>query len=135
MPQFTSENQPKKGRGKSERTKIIEAMGRQGKTESGFYDHLVTMAFDVDNTFAYKELLQRMAPLKKAVLPNVSFDLDKEATPQDKAAQILTAISESEIPPDIGIGLINAIRNVLDIEANTELKAEIERIKDKLGLE
>jgi hypothetical protein len=129
MAKFTSENQPQKGRGKSERTKILDAMKRQGRGEEGFYDVLVARAFDPEDNFAYKELLQRIAPLRKAVMPDIEFELDLKASPQEKAAQILNAVSQAIIPPDIGMGLINAIRNVIDIEANTELKERIEKLE------
>lgn len=133
MARFTSDNQPARGRGKSERTKILEAMKRAGKTEESFYDALIERAFMPDDNFGYKEVLQRLAPLRKAVMPDVEFELDKNSTPQEKAAQILDAVSSSKIPPDIGMGLINAIRNVIEIEANTELKARIEKLEEMIN--
>ena len=46
---FGKGKQPSKRRGKSERTKILEAMSRAGKTEEGFYDELVARAENPDD--------------------------------------------------------------------------------------
>lgn len=133
MPRFTTENQPK-GRGKSERTKILEALKRAGKSEEGFYDLLIARAIDPDDTFALREVLSRFSPIKKAVLPSVEFELDKDGTPAEKVGQILFAISNSEVAPDVGAMIIQAVKNAVDVEANTELKQRIEEIEKALSI-
>ena len=130
---FTSDRQPASRRGKSERTKIIESLERNASSEDAFYDSLILRALDKDDTMAYKEVLQRLAPLRKAVMPEIEFDLTEAGTPLEKSIEILDAVSKGVLPPDVGIGLINAIRNVLDIEANTELKDRIEKMEDALN--
>ena len=65
---FTKANQPK-GRGKSERTKILESFERLSKTEDEFYDLLTLKAFDPEDNFSFKELLVRMSPIPKATMP------------------------------------------------------------------
>lgn len=133
MPQFTKDNQPnpetRKGRGKSERTKILDALKRLGKTEDDFYDLLIGRALDPEDTFALREVLGRFAPIKKAVLPNVEFDFDESGTPVQQVAQILKAVSSGGIAPDVGAMIIGAVKSAIDIEANTELKARIEEIE------
>ena len=46
----------------------------------------------------------------------------------------MNAISNAELPADIGLSLISAMASVLKIEEVTEIKKEIEQIKEKLGL-
>lgn len=134
MPKFSSDNQPekRKGRGKSERMKILEAMKRANISEDDFYDQLLMRALDPDDNFALKELLARFSPLKKATLPDVEFDFNSCGTPVEQVAQVLDAISTGSIPPDIGTQIISAIRSGLDIEINTEIKARIEKIEEAM---
>jgi len=134
MAQFDSKNQPKNRRGKTERTKILEALKREGVTEEGFYDELVRRAMNPEDSFALREVLARFSPLKKAVLPDIEFKLDKNGTPAEKVGQILHAISEGKIPPDVGTTIIHAVKNAVDVEASTELKERIEEIEKKLNI-
>jgi hypothetical protein len=129
---FTKSNQPK-GRGKSERTKILEAMKRFGKTENGFYDLLMQKAFDSEDNFTFKELLNRLSPIPKAVAPLYKFDLPKDSKPHEKADYILTAIANGEIPGDIGNICIQAIKAMIDIEEYTDLKDRIIKLEETLN--
>lgn len=130
---FSSTNQPKKGRGRSERTKFIEAMKRRGQTEEEFYDLVLEKAMDEDSPIAISEVLRRISPVPKAVAPSIEFSLDKSATPHEKASQILDAISTGEVPPDIGVMLIQSIKAFVDIEEFTELKKRIEKLEEVLN--
>lgn len=132
---FDSSNQPKerKGRGKSERTKILDAMKRFGKTEEGFYDLLMEKAFNPEDNFTFKELLNRMSPMPKAVNPLYNFDLPKESKPHEKAAFVLDAISTGVIPSDVGNICIQAIKAMIDIEEYTDLKERIEKLEKALS--
>jgi len=132
---FTSENQPpKKGRGKSERTKILEALKRQSMTEDGFYDHLVMRALDPGDSFAMREILNRFSPLKKSVMPEVEFEFNKEGTPVEQVSQLLDAVSNRQIPPDVATMLIGAIKGAIEIEVNTELKSRLENLEKMLDV-
>lgn len=133
MTQFTKDYQPK-GRGRSERTKILSALKRKGINEDGFYDHLLARALDPDDTFALREILGRFSPLKKAVMPSIEFEFNKEGTPVDQVGQLLDAVSSGDIPPDVATMLIGAIKGAIEIEVNTELKDRIEQIEERLGV-
>ncbi|MGV7235681.1 MAG: hypothetical protein ACQ9ET_05415 [Nitrosomonadaceae bacterium] len=135
---FTSENQPKgdrKVRGKDKRTLIIDALIRQNESEESFYDMLVTRAFNPEDNFAAKEILLRLHPLKKAVLPLVNFDFDPKLSPKDQASQVLEAAAKGEVFPDVAVIFINAISSMLKIEEVTELRKEVEEIKKMLGID
>jgi len=120
-------------RGKSERTKIIEAMKRKGKTEGDFYDYLVVRAFDVEDSFGAPELLKRMAPLPKATLPLVEFEFDETLPPAKQGAQVLKAAALKQIPPDVAQSFIASIASMLKIDEITAIKDEIEEIKKLIG--
>ena len=132
---FDKGTQPKerKVRGKSERTKILEAMKRFGKTEEGFYDLLMEKAFNPEDNFTFKELLNRMSPVAKAVAPLYKFDLPKNSKPHEKAAFVLDAIADGVIPSDIGNICIQAIKAMIDIEEYTDLKERIEKLEKALS--
>lgn len=134
MTRFTSELQPtgRRPRGKAERTKILDAMKRESKSEEDFYDLLVRRAFNPDDSFGAPELLKRLAPLSKATMPLVEFDFDSSATPSEQASQILDAAASGQIPPDIAQTFINAIASMLKIDEITELQKRLESIEEQL---
>ena len=125
--------QKRTSRGLSDRTKILNAMKRAGKTENGFYDFLVERALDVDDNFALKEVLSRISPIKKAVMPNVEFDFDATLPPAKQVAQLLDAASKGEIPPDIANTFIQSVKAAVDIEEATDLKERIEQLEKMIS--
>tara|TARA_R110002096_G_scaffold218076_2_gene406221 strand:- start:295 stop:717 length:423 start_codon:yes stop_codon:yes gene_type:complete len=130
---FGKDKQPIKGRGKSERNKILDAMKRAGKNEDDFYDLLVTKATNPEDTFTFKELLSRLSPIPKAVTPLVTFDFPKDAKPHVQAAYVLDAVSTGVIPSDIGNMFIQSIKSMIDIEEYTDLKERIEKLEAVLN--
>lgn len=134
--QFSAENQPKKrkGRGKSERTKWIEALQRNNESEESFQDAVILQAMGDKNPIAMEHILKRISPIPKPVAPTVEFELTA-TEPHEKAFQILDGIACSQIPPDIGNMLIQSIKSTVDIEEYTDLKQRIESLERKLGIE
>lgn len=130
MPKFTKDNQPVKGRGKSERTKILDALRRAGITEDGFYDLLIGRAIDPDDNFALKEVLARFSPVKKSVLPSIELDMPEGLDRLGKADFVLLKTLEGKIPPDVQKlimdGLADAAR-IEDVEINGKRLDAIER--------
>lgn len=131
---FGKNKQPSKGRGKSERTKILEAMKREKKTENGFYDLLIQKAFNVDDNFTFNELLKRISPIAKSVAPMIKFDFPKSAKPHEQASAVMIAVANGEIPPDIGALFVSSIKSMIEIEEYTDLKERIEAIEKSLGV-
>lgn len=127
---FTSENQPekRKGRGKSERTKFLEALGRNELSEDDFYDELVNQAMVEKSPIALSEILKRVSPIPKAVAPTIEFKLTAKK-PHEKVSEILDGIAQGDIPPDIGSMIINAVKAAVDIEEFTDLKERIEKLE------
>lgn len=131
---FSKDNQPatKKGRGKSERTKILEAMARQTKTEEGFYDELITRAFNPEDNFTFKEVLTRLSPIPKAVAPLYEFDLKKKDDPHVQAKDVLWAVSKGKLPADLGAAIIAGINSMIKIQEVTNIDARLKEMELKL---
>lgn len=129
---FNKDNQPKKGRGKSERTKILEAMERAGQTEEGFYDLLMEKAFNPEDNFTFKELLNRISPIPKAVAPLIKFDFDTGLSLEGQANQILSAMSKSEIPPDIGNSIIDGIYKIIKVKEVTDIDERLKKMEAEI---
>lgn len=134
--QFSSDNQPneKNRRGKSPKTKILEALKRSAKTEDDFWDVLVKRALDPDDPIALKEVLARLSPTKKATMPKIEFVFDANATPSIQASQILAAASDGVIPPDVAQVFISSIASMMKIEEVTELSKRLSIIEKQLGV-
>ena len=128
---FSKDTQPKRGRGKSERTKILEAMGRmdEPKTQDDFYDLLAKKAFDLEDSFTFKELLNRLSPIPKSVAPLYTFEFDEKGTTHSQALQVLTAMSDGDIPSDIGVMFINGIQSMLKIQEVTDIDYRLKAIE------
>ena len=127
---FDKDKQPPKGRGKSERTKILDAMKDTEKTEEGFYKLLVTKAHDPEDNFAFKELLSRLSPVPKAVNPLYEFTFDIDGSPHKQALQIIDAIADGKLPSDVGNIIITSISSMLNIQEKTDFEERLKAIED-----
>jgi hypothetical protein len=133
MAKFTSDNQPQNtGRGKSEKTKFLDALKEKGKTEEGFYELCIERAFDPDDNFAFKEVLGRLSPLKKSVAPMIEFEFPENATPYIQAAAIIKAMSNGEIPPDLGQQCITALSAMMKIKEVTDIDERLKKMESHL---
>lgn len=133
---FDKGNQPKdrKPRGKSERTKILEAMERTGKTEDGFYNLLVDKAHNPEDQFSFGELLKRLSPISKSVAPMIKFNLPENTKPHEKASYVIQAIANGDIPADLGNIVIAGITSMLKIQEVTDFEerlAAIEKLQNE----
>jgi len=129
---FSKDTQPKRGRGKSERTKILEAMGRMDdpKTQDDFYDLLAKRAFDPEDTFTFKELLNRLSPIPKATSPLVQFEFDETATSHIQAKQVIKAMADGLIPSDLGKLFVDSIQAMLKIQEVTDIDDRLKAIEE-----
>ena len=134
-------------RGRSKKTIIMEALRKEAMSgvssnasnddaENAWFAHLVKKAFDPedkDSGLCLRLVTERGWAALKPSSDCVSFEFDKDATPTIQAAQVMDAVSEGHIPPDLGLAFVSGIKSMIDIEANTELKARIEQIERMLG--
>lgn len=141
---FTSENQPeeRKPRGKGKRTQMLEAIRESVEGgEKEFLKKVVSIALGNDggedakpNPQLLTLVLQRIEPPLKSTMPLIEFEFDESATPSFQASQVMRAVSDGVIAPDVGQLFIGSIASMLKIEEVTEIKRDLEEIKEKLGL-
>lgn len=127
---FDKDKQPTKRRGKSERNKILDSFKRLSRTEDEFYDLLTEKAFNPEDQFSFKELLNRMSPIPKAVAPTYQFEFDEKGKSHEQAAQVLKAMADGLIPSDIGKEFIVAISSKLNIQEKTDFEERLKAIED-----
>lgn len=139
MAQFSSDNQPspdRKRRGKDHRTLMLEALGRNGVSEEVFWDRVVLMAFKDGDELQkpmLQEIMQRLAPIPRAVLPMCEFAWNTAVSPADKIDRLVEAVANGEIPADIAHMLAGTIRAGLEVREITELVDRLERLEALLA--
>ncbi len=116
-----------KGRPKGKQNKrtivrnAIEKTFKDG--EAGFWQSIAVVAKEGDLQ-AISMLASRLTPPFKPVMQEVTFNLHSDNL-YEQALSILRAVSESTIPPDIGISLMSAINSVARTKETIELEARI----------
>lgn len=142
MPQFDEKNQPdystRRPRGKSGRTKILEALKRNKLNEEQFLDSLVVIAKNDEHPlqqFVIKEIFEGLMPKVKPVLPCVEIEFDKSGSAFDQCMQIIEAVTEGNVPSDISQSVIAQIKMSLDIKELTEVAERVEFLEKELGIE
>ena len=133
---FTSEYQPeKKPRGKGWRTKILEALQEEGKTEEDFIKYVLSRAFNPDDPLSGKLLelvINRLSPMQKAVMPTYAFKWEDGLTPAQKVDRIIDAVANEELPADVAALLVGVIKDGLAILESTELCQRLEKLEQLL---
>lgn len=134
-------------RGRSKKTIIMEALRKEAlsgvsenatndEAESAWFSHLIKKAFhsdDKDSGLCLRLVTERGWAALKPSSDCVSFEFDKNATSTTQAAQVMDAVSEGHIPPDLGLAFVSGIKSMIEIEANTELKARIEKLEELMN--
>lgn len=138
---FDSNNQPetddRKPRGKGKRTLMLDAIRASVKGgEAEFLQEVVTIALgksggeDVKpNPQLLTLVLQRIEPPLKSTMPLIEFDFDETATPSAQAGQVMKAVSDGVIAPDVGQLFIGSIAAMLKITEVTELEDRIKALE------
>ena len=111
------------------------------QAEKAVFSHMAKVAFKPEDenqasqsSVCLSLLMKKGWPDVKPQDPLIEFDFDSDGTPLQKANQLMSAISNGVIPPSTGLSLINAMASVMKIEEVTEIRQEIDRIKEKLGI-
>ena len=138
---FDSKNQPdmesRKPRGKGKRTLMLEAIRASVKGgEAEFLKEVVSIALGKDggedakpNSQLLTLVLQRIEPPLKSTMPLIEFDFDESATPSVQASQVMKAVSDGVIAPDVGQMFIGSIASMLKISEVTELEDRIKALE------
>lgn len=136
-------------RGRNKRTLILEALQERAfkcltkdstpeQAEKAWFGYLIDTATNADDKNAalcLRLITERGWAALKPVGEQVSFDFDKNASLADQAAQILNAVAKGDLAVDYGKQLVDAIKGLAEIIANTELKDRIKAIEEKLNIE
>lgn len=138
---FDSENQPekRKPRGRGKRSLMLEAIRKE--IEGGEIEYLkqiIRLSLGTGdgkpNSHLQSMVLQRIEPPLKSTMPFVEFDFDEKSKPHEQAASIMKAVSAGKISPDVGHVFISSITSMLKIEEVTQIKKDIDSIKEMLGI-
>ncbi len=130
-------------RGKSKKTLILNAIRDQAlaglpegcsneEIESQWFKRLVEIAFDMENKdsgLCLKLITERGWSALKPSSECVNFKFDPNSPSHVQASQVMDAVSDGLIPPDLGIVFVGGIKSMIDIEANTDLKDRIEKLE------
>ena len=141
--QFGKDMQPEKRRGKSKRSLILEALKEKSllemtpesstdDCEKAFFSHILLRAVnpeDPNGAMLLKTLLDKGWASVKSSMEPVNFKLNNKDSLDVQANQILTAVSEGSLPPDVGVMMINAVTNMLKIKEVTDLEDRIKALE------
>jgi hypothetical protein len=129
-------------RGKGKKTLMLDAI--RDSVEGGeheFLKQVVKIALGQDGSEESKPnpqlltlVLQRIDPPVKSTLPLIEFEFNEKATPSEQAAQVMKAASDGTIAPDVANMFISSIASMLKIEEVTEIRKELDQIKEMLGV-
>lgn len=117
------------------RQKVIDALKEQELTEDDFVAFCVKKALDdsyPNQSKLIDVVINRLEPVKKAVMPTYKFKLDPKATPADKIDKIIEAVAREEIPPDVASLLVNMVKTGQEVRETTELVERLERVEQML---
>lgn len=134
-------------RGRSKRTLILESIREHAyfslpedstpeQAEKAFFSELLKRAVDPDDgasSTCLRLLTERGWSALKPTNDLVEFEFRKDGTAVDKVNDLLAAVSEGVLPPDIGVMLISSIKSALDVEVNTDLKERIAKLEEMLN--
>ena len=139
--QFKKDKQPseRKPRGKAKKSLMLEAIRKVCNTEQDFLEKVVAIGLGdplselPPNPALLTLVINRIEPPLKAIAPMVEFEFNSDAKPHEQANQILKAVANSQIAPDIGQMFVASIKSMIDIEEFTSLKARIEALEKALS--
>ena len=134
-------------RGKSKKNIVLEALKAKGvlglranssneKAEAAFFGEIVTVALnenDNNRGMCLKLLADKGWASVKPSSEKVVFPFTKEAAPHIQASEVMDAVSQGLIPPDIGNTFVQSIKAMIDIEEYTELRRRIEMLETALN--
>ena len=141
---FSKTKQPTRGRGKSTKTVILDAIREcaldglptnapKDKVEKAFFKRIATEAFKVDgsnSSMCLKLLADKGWANLKPSNELVKFDFDPNADLHIQAGQVLNAVASGDLPSDIANNFINSISSMLKIQELTDFEERLKAIED-----
>ncbi|MGL5280628.1 MAG: hypothetical protein ACRCYD_01880 [Plesiomonas sp.] len=130
--QFSKEHQPGK-RSEGYRTRLLKALKAFGLSEEEFLEDYIRKAMSSDSLGGVNEILFRLSPPPKAVLPTVEFEYPREASPVEKIDFVVESVARGDIPADVGSTIVNMIKASIDAREITEVLERIEKLEKMLA--
>jgi Asp-tRNA(Asn)/Glu-tRNA(Gln) amidotransferase B subunit len=138
-------------RGKAAYTKLHNALEAEGLTEEdilriyvrvGLGNEMLDPTAEKRGSTANIIEFQNIARIADKIVPSikpsgerVKFKFDVNATMPEKVDQLIEAVADGQISPEIAQILINSLAAQVKIEEHTELKLKVEQIAEKMGIE
>lgn len=124
-------------RGKGKKSLMLEAIRSVCEDEQEFLRRVVTLGLgDGDelpaNTALLTLVLNRIEPPLKATSPMVNFEFDDKAKPHEQAAQVLKAVADGNIAPDIGHMFVISISSMLKIQEITDIDERLKKMESEI---
>ena len=133
---FSPANQPSSNgntRGKSPKTKSLAALKKvTGKTEDDLYEYIVEQAFNHADKDMMDLFLKTAVPTARTTLPPVSFQYDRSLPYHEKCEVVMEAMAKGELPPDVGLDIINSIKHIATVHEQEQLVKRIEHLEQLL---
>jgi chaperonin cofactor prefoldin len=92
---------------------------------------LVGKALEGD-TGAISVVLSKVMPSLKAQAEKVNFDLDTDAPASEQVGQVLDAIAQGRLAPDVGRLIIDSCKALAEVKSIETLEARIEALEQQL---
>lgn len=145
--QFSSTNQPKK-RGKGKKSLMLDAIRATCGTEQEFLQQVVAIGVGgpvvvgkdeegndevevkAPNPVLLNMVLNRIEPPLKATSPMIEFEFNTSSKPHEQAQQIIKAVSEGKIAPDVGNMFIQSISAMMNIQEKTDFESRLEELEN-----
>lgn len=93
---------------------------------------LVGKALEGD-TGAISVVLSKVMPSLKAQAEKVNFDLDTDAPASEQVGQVLDAIAQGRLAPDVGRLIIDSVKALAEVKATEQLEARIAALEEARG--
>lgn len=137
--EFSSENQPeeRKPRGKGKKSLMLEAIRSVCENEQEFLRQVVVLGLGDGaelpaNPALLSLVLNRIEPPLKATSPMVSFEFNDKAKPHEQATQVLKAVADGSIAPDIGHMFVTSISSMLKIQEITDIDERLKKMESEI---
>jgi len=102
------------------------------EAEKAFIRHASSRAFDTEDSSSatiLNEFMRRSFPPLKPTSEAIKFDFPVEGSATDKALAVIKAISNGDIPVDVGQIIVGIIKDSVLIEEGTDLKERIAKLE------
>lgn len=113
--------------GLTPQSKLVQKMLENA---DGILDAIIAKAMEGDSASA-SLILARIVPALKSQAEKIAFDFDHTAPASAQVEQILAAIADARISPDVGRQIIEAVGALAAVRATEQLEARIAALEEK----